>query len=140
MANITTTNIDNGPIVLQEDLSEDGLVTFAGADVFAPGTILARHTGTLNWQLYVKGGSSNGNGVPQGVLSYELEADGAGDLPARIITAGKLNKRRLIIDADGDDSNIDATVTDLLREHGLLAEDVQQLSRFDNPQPSEVDS
>jgi len=141
---ITITNNDLGSVLIEEHQSEDAAVIFAGTDTYAEGTILARFTtaganfGKL--QLYAKGGSSNGNGVPQAILTYELSRTGAGDKQARVVTAGKFNKKRLVIDADGDDSNVDAVVLDLLREHGMLCEESQQLSRYDNPQPSEVDS
>lgn len=140
MANIDITNIDNGPLVLGDEEFEDGLIAFAGADTFAEGTILARNTSTLKFQLYVKGGSSNGNGVPVGVLTYAVSRTGAGDVMGRVLMKGKVNAKRLIIDADGDDSNIDATVRDLLRNKGIVPEIVTNLSRYDNPQPTESDS
>ena len=53
---------------------------------------------------------------------------------------GEVNENRLIIDADGDNSNVDATVRDLLRQTGIEPVDVQQLAREDNIQPTESDS
>jgi hypothetical protein len=142
MSNYTRTHIDTrGPIVeVDRDAFEDGTVAFGGADTLAPGTILARHTGSGKFQIYVKGGSSNGNGVPVAVLTYELEATGAGDKPVRPALRGKFNKKKLVIDADGDDANIDFAVLDLLRDVGIYAYDVEQLGREDNPQPTESDS
>ena len=127
MANLTTTEIDIGDVELERSEFEDGVINFSGADVLARGTILARNTSTLKWQIYVKGGSSNGNGVPQGVLSHEVEALGSGDLPVRVAIRALVNVNRLIIDADGDASNIDATVRDLLREHNITPVDVRQV-------------
>jgi len=127
MSNMTVTDIDTGDVELDESEFEDGVINFSGADTLVRGTILARHTGTLKWQIYVKGGSSNGNGTPQGVLSHELVATGSGDLPLRAMIKGTVNTRRLVIDADGDASNIDATVRDLLRAHGITPVDVDQV-------------
>lgn len=138
MPNLTTTDIDTGRVALGGNHFESGVINFAGADVLAPGTILARHTGTLKYQLYVKGGSSNGNGVPVAVLTHELDVAAAGDVPVRPIVSGPVNKNRLVIDADGDDANIDATVRDLLRSTGIIPQDVSQLSLDDNPQ--QIDS
>jgi hypothetical protein len=127
MANMTVTDIDIGDLQLERGEFEDGVFNFSGADTLVRGTILARHTGTLKWQLYVKGGSSNGNGVPQGILSHLVEATGSGDLPVRVMIRGLVNTNRLVIDADGDASNIDATVRDLLREHNITPVNVEQI-------------
>jgi hypothetical protein len=127
MANLTTTEIDIGQLELGECEHEDGTVNFSGADTLVRGTILARHTGNLKLQIYVKGGSSNGDGVPECVLAHDLVATGSGDLPCRVIIKGTVNKRRLVIDAQGDDSAIDATVRDLLRDHGITPVIVDQV-------------
>lgn len=127
MANLTTTEVDIGDLELERSEFEDGVINFGGADVLARGCILARNTSTLKWQIYVKGGSSNGNGTPQGVLSHEVTATGSGDLPVRVMIKGTVNVNRLIIDAQGDASAIDATVRDLLREHNITPVDVDQV-------------
>ena len=132
MANITSTNNDlNSPILDGAEFRDD-IITFAGADTLAPGTILARDSVSLDLVIFVKGGSTNGNGIPKAVLTYELTAAGAGDLPARVAVAGKYRKEKLIIDADGDDSNIDAAVIDQLRDYGLTPVDVTELNIQDN--------
>lgn len=132
MTNPTITPIDIGSLVIGTPHVQDDVINFAGADVLKRGTILARNTSTLKLQIYVKGGSSNGNGVPVCVLNEEVVAAGAGDIPVRPIFAGRLVRERLVIDAQGDGSAIDATVLDLLRNKGLLAESTQQLSKLDN--------
>lgn len=126
------TNIDNGSVALRDEEFRDELLTFGGADVLAAGTILARNTSTLKLQLYVKGGSSNGNGIPHFVLTYPVTAMGAGDIPVRVLSKGVVNKKRLVIDADGNDSNIDGTVIDLLRQVAITPVDVKQLGVLDN--------
>lgn len=127
MSNMEVTDIDIGSLLLETGECEDGLINFSGADVLAAGTILARHSGTLKFQIFAKGGSSNGNGIPKGVLTYEVTATGSGDVAVRVLVEGKVNKNRLVIDADGDDSNIDGAVLDQLRDYKITAVDVQQL-------------
>ncbi len=139
MANITITDIDNGPVLLDGGVFEDALLTFAGTDTFPAGTIFARNTAApTKFVPFVKGGSTNGNGVPRAIATHEISKTGAGDLPVRLLVAGRVSQRRLIIDAQGDGSAVDGNVLDQLRETGLIPENVVQLSRDDNPQ--EVDS
>lgn len=127
MANLTTTDIDNGDLELETSDYEDGVINFGGADTLVRGTILARDSSTLKFRLFVKGGSTNENGIPKAVLAHELVATGSGDLPCRAIVRGKVNVHRLVIDADGDDSNIDGPVRDKLRDYGVTPCDVTQL-------------
>ncbi|MCH9837690.1 head decoration protein [bacterium] len=132
MANITVTDNDlNSPILADADF-RDELITFAGADTLAPGTILARDSVSLKLVIFVKGGATNENGIPKAVLTYEVVAAGAGDVPVRAGIAGKYRKEKLVIDADGDDSNIDAAVIDELRAYGLTPIDVTELNIADN--------
>lgn len=134
MSNITITDNDAGHIVLDDKGWEDGLLTFGGAGTVKKGTILARHGGTLKFIPYVKGGTDNANGVPRAVVTHDVEAEGAGDVPVRVLAAGTVNQRRLVIHADGDAENIDGAVRDLLRATGIIPQDVEQLAREDNPQ------
>jgi len=132
MANITITNVDMGCVELEGAVCQDELVTFGGADTYVAGTILARSSATDKLVIYVKGGSSNGNGIPKAVLTYDVVATGAGDIKARALVRGRVNANRLVIDADGDDSNVDAVVLDLLRDYGIVASTVAQLGALDN--------
>lgn len=135
MANPTITNVDTGSVILDEARFEDGLITFAGADTLVAGTILALSSSTKKWVIYVKGGSSNDNGTPRGVLTYDVTADGAGDVAGRVLVSGTVNQDRLVIDADGDASNIDALVRAALRDKNIVCQSVAQLGQVDNPQP-----
>ena len=56
----------------------------------------------------------------------------ARDSVSGALVAGSYRKERLVIDADGDDSNIDAAVIDQLRDYGLTPIDVQELGILDN--------
>lgn len=132
MANIEITNCDIGSVELEGGQFRDDTLTFAGADTLVAGTILARDSVSGKLVPYVKGGSSNENGIPKAVLTYEVTASGAGDVRVRVLVAGRVNKNRLVIHADGDDSNVDAEVLDQLRDYGITALDVAQLSNLDN--------
>lgn len=132
MANLTiTTNDLNSPILESAEFRDD-VIAFAGADVLAPGTILARDSVSLKLVIFVKGGVTNENGIPKVILTYEVTATGAGDIPVRVGVSGKYRKEKLIIDADGDDSNIDAAVIDQLRDYQLTPIDVDELNIADN--------
>jgi len=69
---------------------------------------------------------------PIAVAPYDLVKAGAGDLQARVLVAGRVNATRLVVDADGDDSNITAAILDELRSAGIVAEPVTQLGEYDN--------
>lgn len=104
----------------------DGSTDFVAGDLFnlpvvADGKLVA----------YAIGGDG-GAQFPIAVLTYELTATGAGDKKARVMVAGEVKKSRLVVDADGDDSNITAAILDQLRSAGIVATDVQQLSVLDN--------
>lgn len=131
MANMTITNIDLGSVELEGAVCDDELVTFGGADTYAAGTILARDSLTDKLVLFVKGGSTNGNGTPKAVLSYAVTAAGPGDVKSRVIVKGRVIRERLIIDADGTGENIDEVVLDQLRNYGIVASKVEQLANLD---------
>ncbi len=132
MANITITNVDLGSVILQDGQFRDDLLTLAGAVTVLEGTILARDSASLKLVLYVKGGSTNENGIPKAVLTYEVVSTGAGDVPIRDMVSGSVRAPRLVIAADGDASNIDAAVLDELRDYSLISIDVQELNILDN--------
>ena len=62
----------------------------------------------------------------------EVTAAGAGDIAIRGGVDGSYRLPKLVIDADGDASNIDAAVMDGLRNYGLVPIDVQGLNILDN--------
>ena len=132
MANIAVTNNDLGSVVLQDASFRDDILTLAGADTVLEGTILARDSVSDKLVLFVKGGVANENGIPKVILPFEVISTGAGDFPVRVGVAGEYRKERLVIDADGDDSNIDSVVIDELRDFGLIPIDVQELNKLDN--------
>lgn len=132
MSNLTITNNELNSVVLFEDEYKDGLLTFAGAGTVLEGTILALDSSTLKYIPFVKGGSTNDNGIPKAVVTYDVVAAGAGDVAIRLLIGGQVRKDRLVIHADGDDSNVDEKVIEQLRDYGIVAKSVQQLSILDN--------
>lgn len=132
MADPVITNVDTGQIAIDQCAWEHHNINFAGADVLAAGTILARHSTNGKFQIYAKGGVTNENGIPKGVLAASLVATGAGDLGCSVIVAGVVNRDRLIIDADGTGANIDGSVVDDLADYGITAKSVKQLAQQDN--------
>lgn len=135
MGNSTETTIDLGNVAIGDDESafEDELLTSGGATTYLAGTILARHSGTLKLIPFVKGGSSNENGIPKAVLTYPVESLGAGDIPVRALLKGHVNRDRLIIHGDGDGSNVDAAVCDQLRSYAIVTQHVSQLANIATP-------
>ena len=132
MSNITITNVDLGNVILKEGEFRDDLLTFAGAGTVLEGTILARDSVSLKLVPFVKGGVTNENGIPKAVITYDVTATAAGDIPVRDMVSGSVRAQRLIIDADGDASNVDAAVLDQLRDYTLVSIDVQELNILDN--------
>lgn len=132
MSNITITNVDIGNVILKDGEFRDDLLTFAGAGTVLAGTILARDSISLNLVPFVKGGTTNEDGIPKAVLTYDVTAAGAGDVAIRDMVSGSVRAERLIIDADGDASNVDAVVLDQLRDYSLVAIDVTELNILDN--------
>lgn len=70
--------------------------------------------------------------IPKTVLSYDVIADGAGDESIRSIISGCVRTQRLIIDNDGDGSNITDAILDQLRDFSITPIDVGELSQLDN--------
>ena len=66
------------------------------------------------------------------MLIYDVTAAAAGDENVRVLIAGEVSKDKLIINADGDASSVDAAVRDQLRGYGIIAVDVTELSHYDN--------
>ena len=126
------TNVDIGGVVFADGEFMDGLLTFEGAGTVKAGTILARDTATLKFVVFEKGGTTNGNGVPSVVLVDDVVATGAGDVYCRPLMAGKVVQSKLVIDADGDGSNVDAAVLDGLRSFSVVPVKQKELGMLDN--------
>lgn len=132
MPDPTITNVDLGSVILENARFRDHVMTFAGGDTMLAGTLVAKDTSTGKYVIYVKGGSTAGNGIVRGILTEQVVASSSGDEAVRVAIAGDFRKSRLIIDADADDSNIDETVISLLQDVGLVPIDALELNVLDN--------
>ena len=113
-------------------LTWDTAVAGTGTLTALEGTILARDSSSLKLVMFVKGGSTNENGIPKAVLTYDASIAAAGDLPIRAMHDGKVIKSHLIIAADGDATNVDKKVLDQLRDYALISVTVTELNSLDN--------
>ena len=75
---------------------------------------------------------AGGAQIPKAVLTYDVVAAGVGDESIRDMVSGSVRAGRLIIDADGDASNITDAILDQLRDYSLVSIDVQELNILDN--------
>lgn len=132
MSDPTITNIDIGNIFVRDIEIRDDILTFAGAGTVLEGTILARDSSTDKLIPFVKGGTTDDDGIPKAVISYPVTASGSVDVTVRVVVSGTVRKERLVIDADGDSSNIDSVVVDELRDYSITAIDVLELGILDN--------
>lgn len=129
MANIEITENDNGSVVRHLTSQEDGVVT-ASTDLLE-GTLMARHSTSGVFLPYATSGADGVDAV-KGVLTYFLDVPGAGNHAVTVMTGGRVNKNRLVIHADGNDSNITPAILDQLRDYGIEVDDVSQLGGYDN--------
>ena len=104
----------------------DGATDFAADDSF---TLTVAADGAL---VPFDPAGAGGDQVPVAVLTYDVTRTAIGTEPVRALIAGEVNKDRLVIDVDGDGSNITNAHLDQLRGHGIVATDVQQLAELDN--------
>lgn len=134
MASFVRTVLDTAGILVGDSLPEfrDDLLTFGGAATVLAGTILARDSVSLKLVPFVKGGSTNQNGIPKAITLIDVVATGAGDVPVRALVRGEVNTNRLVINADGNATNVDKAVEDQLRAYGLVCVAVKQLAGTDN--------
>lgn len=132
MANLTVTNVDLNSPILEDAGFRDDILTFTAATTYSAGTILARDSVSAKVIAFVKGGSTNEDGIPKAILTYDVTSTGAGDINIRAGVSGKYRKEKLIILADGDASNVDSVVTDQLRDYNMTPIDVDELNIQDN--------
>ena len=118
---VTTFNVQGLQIVVT-----DGGTDFAAGDKFEVAVV-------ANGKLvpFVIGGVA-GAGIPKNVLTFDVTATGAGDEAIRSMISGEVRKEKLIIDADGDGSNITDAILDDLRNYGITPVNVQELNILDN--------
>lgn len=130
MGDPVITNVQKSSLVIDDPTYVDELFT-GGADVLLANTILARSTATDKLVLFVKGGSTAGNGIPCCILPTATTI-GTPDQNVRVLQSGVVREDQLVIDADGDSSNVDGAVRDGLRDKSIIVKPVQELNILDN--------
>ena len=136
MGNINITQIDNTPLSGLNAVFRDALLTAAGAVTYAKGTILAFNTATKKFIEYKPAGAGDET-IPVAILTTEsvfagAGPAGAGDAAIRPQVGGEVRLAKLIIHADGDNSNVDAGVIQALQDYNVTVVDAAQLSAQDN--------
>lgn len=105
----------------------EGSTDFVAADTF---TMVVVANGLM--VPFVVGGVA-GAGVPVAIMPPDgVTAAGAGDEPFRAAISGEVRTEKLIIHADGDNSNITDAILDQLRNFTLVSQDVRELGIQDN--------
>jgi hypothetical protein len=134
MPNPTVTNNDLGQVIRNGRAFKDEALYMAGAGphTVKAGTILARDSVSLKLVPFVKGGSTNENGIPKAVIGYEATKAASGDIRVRACVDGDLDSGLLIIHADGTGANVDAKVLDQMRDYSLIALPATELQTLDN--------
>ena len=66
------------------------------------------------------------------LLPTDLVSASATDYSVRVLIEGEVRKDKLIIDADGDDSNVDMSVRDQLQDFNIAVTDVTEQNKEDN--------
>lgn len=128
MSSIVTTTCDIGSIIRRGSETRDEGLTLAAAGTVVAGTILARDSLSKKLVLFVKGGTTNQNGIARAVMGYDFTAPSSGDFIVCALERGHVQRGRLVIAADGNGTNVDDVVLDQLRSIGIMPIDVQQLS------------
>lgn len=131
MANLTTTFYDQGGIVIGDPIYEDGLLSFAVADTFAAGTILAQvgvDPSTRYW-IPADPTASDGSEICMGILTIEETRTGAGTNSVRVLVGGKVRRDKLLF--DNGEAVTDYTADDL-RDFGIYALEVTEVGVLDN--------
>lgn len=105
-----------------------------GSTDFAAGDTATLTVASLGKYVAFSGTGAGGAQIASAVLTYPITSAGSGDVAARVLISGTVNFNRLIIQADGNNTNVTTTVLDQLRAGGIFSQKVKQLALIDNPQ------
>jgi hypothetical protein len=105
-----------------------GSTDFATSDVVTMTT--TAQTGTPLVLYDIDG--TNGAQVPVAILPYEVVMTGGGSVACSALVGGVVRKDKLVIDADGDDTNVNDHVMDLLANAGFTVQLNTDVSVLDN--------
>ena len=131
VADNLTLRVGNALVTTFNEAGLTMAITEGGTDFVAGDTFTMVVVANGKMVPFVIGGVA-GAGVPIEVVTYDVVAAGAGDEPIRGMIAGEVREEKLIINADGDGSNITAAILDQLKSAGLTAISVGELNIADN--------
>jgi len=77
-------------------------------------------------------GGAGGAGIPLKIAIDPIVATGSGNVAARPLAQGKFKFQYLVIDADGDNTNVTAAIQDQLRSAGILIQSIPDNAELDN--------
>lgn len=129
MPNSTIINVELDNVVYRNAEFKDDLLTFGGAGTEVEGTILARDSVSEKLIPFVDGGTTNEDGIPKAVLTFDVEAAGAGDEAVRVLISGEVRIEKLVIKAGGSVTDV---IQDLLRDFSIIPVSVDDLTIQDN--------
>lgn len=111
-------------------------ITAGGTELDDADTVTFTVVAASGTELYAPFLATGVNGLqnPNGILLDDLVATGAGNVAARVVVAGKVNRALFVIDADGDDSNVTLAIIEQMRVNGLFPVSSTELGVYDNPQ------
>jgi hypothetical protein len=133
MTNPVITNNDRGKVALDLRNSQPDIILDPGvAKTYLAGTIMAREVSVSKLIPFIKGGTTNENGIPKTVLVCDIVTEGGADIPVEVPTDALVRADKLVIDADGDGSNVDVVVLDGLRDYNIVSQGVTDGSSYDN--------
>lgn len=131
MANLTITNYDPQSWLRRVDLSEQGVLTGLGADVFTAGTLLGRITATGKYYVYNVGGTPAGTDTIVGILMNDVTTTDTSDYPIQILLAGEVDDALITIDGSAAGTGITNAIKDALRTFGIHAVNKTELNNLD---------
>lgn len=133
---MVVTNYDLGGVALFDTTHQPNTLVLSAAVIavgyVTAGLILARNTVTGKMEDYVIGGP-NGTGTPTAVVGAQVELPAgalAGDeIQVNPIIGGKIRREKLLTSAADVISNV---IVDALRDYGIVALNVTDVSKLDN--------
>ena len=128
MANLVITNHQERSIVIFGAQYNANIVLAAGAVTYVAGTLLGRITASGKLTAYTSG-AADGSEIPLAVLREELVFAGAGEVSAKVIVEGTLDRDLMVAHGVGA---ITIAEADLLRDFAIVTQSTEQLAQLDN--------
>lgn len=125
---VDTNYYGNALVIGLNSVERDEVIAFTGAGTVLKGTLLGRVTATGKLKPFAAGNSDGTQLAIVAVNPYDVVAAGAGDVAARVVVRGDVNRNRLVLAADGNGNNITPAMLDMMRDYGITPVDVQQLA------------